>query len=96
MRKYLIFVIYVGVMVVLPFWYVEKNTVVDKFDSFLYDLGVYVFFISPLLFPIFFYLAKLKNLKEKLLFFLFGFVIPFCVIYYFLYLDYKENFHPGF
>ncbi len=52
--------------------------------------------IFPLLFIIPYKLAKPKNKKEKFLFILFGFIIPFVLLYYYLWLDFQKNFHPGF
>lgn len=96
-RKILSLFIYVIFFVVIPFYIIYSNRVgKNQYSPFLDYLSFYILFIAPLLFIIPYKLAKLKTILEKLLFVLFGFIIPFAIIYFYAYLDYQENFHPGF
>lgn len=59
-------------------------------------LSLYVLFLAPVLFIIPYKLAKLSNQIQKRLFLLFGLILPYLILYLFIYLDFKKNFHPGF
>jgi len=65
---------------------------------FIKDGGWVLLFliVFPFLFLILYKLSRLENLKEKMYFVLFGFVIPFIIIYYYLFLDFQKNFNPSF
>jgi hypothetical protein len=52
--------------------------------------------ILPLIFFLPYKLAKLEIKKEKFYFITFGFIIPLVIFYYYLFLKFKEGFHPGF
>jgi len=72
-----------------------------KFDKYNYSvsadyLGFYSHFIAPLIFFVTYWLARLVVTKEKIIFIVFGFIIPFGIIYTIAYLDYLKNFHPSF
>ena len=59
-------------------------------------MGLYVLFFAPVLFITPYKLAKLSNRIQKRLFLLFGLILPYLILYLFIYLDFKKNFHPGF
>jgi hypothetical protein len=72
-----------------------------KFNKYSYSatvdyLGFYSHFIAPLLFFVAYWFAKPKIRKEKLIFIILGFIIPFGIIYTIAYLDFLKNFHPSF
>ncbi len=96
MKKVFYLLVYLIFFLALPFGVAMKLTNKNNFSAFGERLGFYVLFISPLLFPVFYKLAKLKNKKEKFLFILFGFIIPFVLLYYYFWLDFQRNFYIGF
>ena len=87
---------YLFVLVIIPLLLLIKI----QNEKFSLDipgyLTLYVFVISPFLFIIPYKLAKLKNKKEKILFVLFGFIIPFAILYLYLYLEFQKSFNPNF
>lgn len=95
-KKIIILLIYLVCFVGLPFGITILPIDKNHESYFLSLLALYVMFISPLLFIIPYKLAKLKEKKEKILFILFGFIIPFALLYFYLYLEFKRTFHPGF
>ncbi len=48
-------------------------------------IGSYILFIAPFLYFIPYKLTKFENIKEKLLYFIFGLVIPYFIIYIYVY-----------
>lgn len=87
---YLIFFVFVPFFISIFFSDSKKESLL------IFLLGVYVIFVSPFLFIVPYKLAKLGNFKEKMYFVLFGFVIPFAIVYYYLFLDFQKNFNPSF
>lgn len=59
-------------------------------------LSIFLLFISPFCFLIPYRLIKEENIKSKLIYLLFGLIIPFSIIYFLFYLNVKNNFYPKF
>lgn len=99
MQRYVrILSLYIIFFVVIPYslyayLYYDLHYLNEKIDLVGY-VSLYVHAIAPLLFFVAFWLAKCKTVKERIIFILFGFIIPFGVIYLLAYLDYLKNFHP--
>lgn len=93
-HKYLI--VYLVFFVALPFLITILPIDKDNKSVALAYLGAYVIFISPILFIIPYKFSRLASRKEKFYFIFFGFILPFALVYYYLYLDFQKNFHPGF
>ncbi len=96
MKKIIYLLSYLLLLVFLPLVILIKAPEKEFYFDWPGYLTFYVFLISPLLFIIPYKLAKLKEKKEKILFILFGFIIPFALLYFYLYLEFKRTFHPGF
>ena len=48
-------------------------------------IGSYILFIAPFLYFIPYKLTKFKNIKEKLFYIIFGLIIPYLIIYIYVY-----------
>jgi hypothetical protein len=95
-QNYLWLGIYLLVFVLLPFVVAVFLSSGGNTSSWVWYLGMYSIFVAPFLFIIPYKLSKFVSKAEKLYFIFFGFVIPFVLIYYYIYLDFQKNFHPGF
>jgi membrane protease YdiL (CAAX protease family) len=95
-KKIVYLLIYLIFFVFVPFFISIFFVASEKESLIVFLLGIYVIFVSPILFLIPYKLSKLENLREKMYFVLFGFVIPFAAVYYYLFLDFQKNFNPSF
>ena len=95
-KNYLILSIYLLIFVFLPFVVVNLFEDNKHTTDWVGYLALYVIFISPFLFIIPYKMSKFMSKKEKIYFIVFGLIIPFLLIYYYIYLDFLKNFHPGF
>jgi len=57
-------------------------------------IALYILLIAPFLFFLPFKLARIEKNKIKIYYVLLGLVIPFIVMYFFVYLEFKKNFNP--
>ena len=93
MPKYLkVLFIFISIFLFIPsvFLYVFWNS-----ESYVISVvAFYLLFIAPLIFVIVYFLAGCKTIKEKLIFWMAGFVLPFIIIYYWAYCDFLVSFHP--
>jgi hypothetical protein len=89
---------YLVIFVIIPYsFYVNLHNLdyTNKQVDLVGYISLFVHFLSPIIFFIAFWLAKCKTMKERAIFVIFGFIIPFGIIYWLAYLDYLKNFHPG-
>lgn len=93
-KKVIILFIYVTFFVAGPFLFVRGAGSVEQYNPIDDYLSFYLIFISPFLFIIPYKMAKLESALERLFFIFFGFIIPFVIVYTYLYFDYQKNFHP--
>lgn len=95
-KQYIYLSAYIIIFILIP--YLIRLSVKDKLLSFdlLGYLSFYLLFISPLVFFVFYKLADLRDRKSKTIFIVMGLIIPFTLIYLNAYLDFLQNFHPGF
>ena len=59
-------------------------------------ISLYILFIAPLLFIAPYKISKLSDKKEKLSYVFLGLVLPYILIYFYLYMSFKRDFHPSF
>lgn len=83
-------IVYWIVLFFLPFYIIFPITIKDGGWVILYLL------ILPFIFFLPYKLAKLEGNKEKLYFLFCGFIIPFAIIYFNLFLKFKAGFNPSF
>ena len=83
-------IIYWLVLFIFPFYII--------FPIFIKDGGWVILYllILPFIFFLPYKLAKLDKNKDKFIFLFFGFIVPFVIFYFYLFLKFKEEFHPGF
>ncbi len=93
LKNYLILAGYLVFFVFIP-WGIVHFSDDEHVPTWVEYIALYSLFVPPFLFIVPYKLAKLYSKKEKALYFLLGFVIPFALFYYYIYLDYQANFHP--
>lgn len=59
-------------------------------------IGFYILLIAPFLFFIPYKLVEFKNSNQKLRFIVFGVIIPYIILYTYLYIEFRRNFNLSF
>lgn len=98
-KNVLILLFYLIIIVAIPyviFYSLYSHNYKNKDIDLVGYVSLFVHFVAPILFIIPYKLANLKSIKQKFIFILFGFIIPFVIIYTLAYLDFQKNFHPSF
>ncbi len=80
--------------VILPIFVIYNY----KYDGTGIDLpgyfSLYIIFIAPFLFFIPYKLASIENIETKFYFIFFGLILPYLMIYFLIYLEFRKNFNP--
>jgi hypothetical protein len=98
-KNIILLLVYLILIVIIPylvFYYLYTSNYMNKDFDVVGNISFFVHFIAPVIFILPYKKANLNNKKQKLIFILFGFIIPFAIIYFLAYLDFQKNFHPSF
>jgi hypothetical protein len=81
------------IFVIMPFLsiYLIKHSY--RYNNMPIEAAIYTLFIAPFLYFIPYLLVRPKR---KLLFILWGLLVPYLLLYLFIYLDFRINFHLNF
>lgn len=83
-------VFYWVLLFMLPIWVIFPTIVSDGGWVIIYLV------VLPFLFFGIYKLARPTTRKERILFIVLGFLIPFLLFYYYIYLEFTKNFNPSF
>ena len=95
-RSLIYLAVYWAILVIVPFVLILFTR--NKQYSFDWTgyLMFYIIFIAPVLFVLPYKFSNIKNIKNKILYILFGLVVPYLFIYLLIYMHIKQTFRPGF
>lgn len=86
-------ILYWIVLIIIPF---ISTGFIKCCDYYASGTILYILIVSPFLFFIPYLLSKPQHKKEKLWFLLLGLIIPFLVIYIYIFVDFQKSFNPSF
>jgi len=91
-RYLLVYLLVVGGAFLSVFLFNDTNRYIAWIDYVAFSM----YFIFPLFFIFPYKLTNFISSKDRVLFILLGLILPYGLIYFYLYLDFRKNFHPGF
>jgi phosphatidylserine synthase len=99
MKKAKIFsypILYWIIFVIVPFFVAYNLEKYNSASNIPEIIGSYIVLVAPFLFFVPYKLIKFKNLNQKLKFIVFGAIIPYFILYIFLYIEIRKNLNLSF
>ena len=86
-------ILYWFILIIVPGYMMFTYKYLKNFDLSGY-IAFFILFIVPFLFIVPYKFSKIENRNWKFVYILFGVILPYILIYFYLYLSFKRDFHP--